>query len=168
MDEKNDDVHILLNNLRIISCTSVGEYLGTTNDNNFYCRYSKNWWNTLTDALRMETWESTHRCLTDIYCHEIPKYITELMDTDDLFSISSEVYNINLLNSRLLKIADLRSYCKKALKGLKNLKSTYNTAYQTKEGGTYDNEFDTIIESYADIQISDLDKLIENLSSSVR
>ena len=148
-NEYNKDFYILLNNLRILSCTINSEYLATTNENNFYCRYSKNWWNTLSDLIRLETWNCTHTCILKIYCKEIPKYISELSTDKD---------------KNQMKIADLRSYCVKALVGLNNLKDTYNTTYQNNNGGVYDNEFDTIIQSYAKIQIATLNKLCEDIS----
>jgi len=154
-DKKRRNYSTLLNNLRILGCVEPGEYVGTIEAEDdrkgydLYCRYSSNWWNTLSDIVRLETWKCTHECLKSIYCLELNRYLNELDKEDDEY-----------------KIRDLKRVCENSVVGLKHLKNTYNIAYQTKEGGKYDEKFDTIIESYANIYIKLLDDMLDSYSSS--
>ncbi len=160
MDEKKEiDYSSLLNNLRIIGGISNGEFVGTiiNNDGEYdiYCRYSGGWWKTLSDTIRLEKWNSTCKCLKKIYCNDLPIYIGYLrMESVNLDDIHLD---------RKWKIHDLIRLCKMSLKGLNNLKKTFNIAYQTKKGGLYDPVFDTIIKSYAEIQI----KYLKNIEKKM-
>lgn len=134
----------LLTNLRILGCIETDDFIGTLGSKDIYCRYSNNWWNTLSSAVRLETWNCTYECLQKIYVFDIPEYIDYLLDKDDMH-----------------KIKDLYRCCQLALKGIEKLKSTYSYKYQTINGGTYDQNFDTIIESYANIHITKLKEIID-------
>ena len=134
----------LLSNLRILSCIEGGDYVSIDSSGNIYCRWSANWWNTITSAVRLETWNQTYVCLQRIYCTEMPDYINKLKEQSDAE----------------YKLLDLRLCAKKALVGLKLLKNVYSYAYQTKSGGQYDSNFDTLIDSYALIQLKHMKKLI--------
>ncbi len=143
--KKNTEYDSLLTSLRILSCVDPGDFIGTDSNNNIYCRYSSNWWNTLTDLVRLETWECTHEVLKKIYCIELPEYINY----------------VNLLQlGREHTLQDIKLVCKNALKGVHKLRDTYNIAYQTKSGGKYDEIFDTIINSYAKIHIKNIDDIL--------
>jgi len=154
MAEKNNSYSALLNNLRILGCVEPGEYVGTIEADDdrkgydLYCRYSNNWWNTLSDIVRLETWKCTHECLKSIYCIELNQYVNVLDKEEDEY-----------------KIKDLKRVCERSVEGLKNLKQTYNIAYQTKSGGKYDEKFDTIIESYAKIYIKLLGDMLSDSDS---
>jgi len=132
-DEKLNYID-LLTSTRVIGCIQPGDFIGTNSSGDIYCRYSSNWWNTLSDIVRLETWECTHEALKKIYCFGLPEYIKHVD---------------HLENGRSFAIDDLKNLCKNSLKGLNNLKNTYNIAYQTKTGGKYDDIFDTLINSYA-------------------
>ena len=142
----NKEYCSLLTNLRILACTEYGEYIGTTSEKKIYCRYSSNWWNTLSDIIRLETWNCTYECLEKIYCFDIPEYINYLQ------SRPHEEY----------KLKDLHRCIELSIKGLKNLKNTYSYTYQSDTKGKYDKQFDTIIESYAEIHIKNIDDILES------
>ncbi len=131
----------LLTSLRILGCIEPGEFVGTNSEKNIYCRYSSNWWNTLSDLIRLETWNCTHQSLKKIYCFGLPEYIK--YSADNKYALE-----------------DLKRICQNALKGVSRLKDTYNIAYQTQSGGKYDEVFDTLINSYAKIHIKYIDDLI--------
>lgn len=135
----------LLNNLRILSCIEQGEYISIDKDNNIYCRWGASWWNTITSAVRLETFNQTYECLKHIYCIKLPEYILLAESIKDSDYVCD----------------DLIRNCKRALVGLKKLKNVYSYAYQTKSGGVYDAQFDTLIESYAKLQIKQLKRLMK-------
>lgn len=135
----------LLNNLRILSCVEPGEYISIDSDNNIYCRWGASWWNTVTSAMRLETFNQTYECLKEIYCVKLPEYIL----------IAESVKDSDYVCDDLLR------NCKRALVGLERLKNVYSYAYQTKNGGTYDSNFDTLIESFAKLQIKQLKRLMK-------
>lgn len=135
----------LLNNLRMLDGVEAGDYVSINSDGNIYCRWSTNWWNTITSAVRLETWNQTYECLTKVYCKLMPDYIEILKDRED----GEE------------RMTDLRERAKRAIHGLKHLKNVYSYAYQTKSGGAYDQQFDTLIDSYALLQIKYMKKILK-------
>lgn len=135
----------LLNNLRILSCIEQGEYISIDSDNNIYCRWGASWWNTITSAIRLETWNQTYECLKEIYCVKLPEYILLAESVKDSDYVCD----------------DLLRNCQRALVGLKKLKNVYSYAYQTKSGGQYDSNFDTLIDSFAKLQIKQLKRLMK-------
>lgn len=150
--EETKAYNYLLNNLRILGCVEPGEYIGTLEAEDerkgydIYCRYSGNWWNTLSDIVRLETWNCTYDCLKSIYCMELPEYVS---------TIKGDLY----------KAQDLKRVCTQALVGLKHLKTTYNITYQSNTGGQYDEKFDTIIDSYATLYIKVVNDIIDDCKS---
>lgn len=144
MDEQKS-FDSLLTSLRILGCMEGGDFIGTDNEKNIYCRYSSNWWNTLSDLVRFETWTCTHDALKKIYCFDLPEYIKHANQLGE---------------GREYIFKDLKMVCEHALKGVGRLKDTYNIRYQTNTGGKYDEVFDTLIESYAKIHISHIDALM--------
>lgn len=135
----------MFNNLRILSCLEPGDYISVDSDNNIYCRWSASWWNTLTSTLKMETWTQTYDCLKDIYCVKLPTYIKK----------------VDAENEKDYQLEDLLRVCRNGLTGLKKLKQVYNYSYQSKSGGVYDANFDTLIDSFAVIQIKQIKRLIK-------
>ena len=151
MDEQKS-FDSLLTSLRILGCIEGGDFIGTDNEKNIYCRYSANWWNTLSDLVRFETWNCTHEALKKIYCFDLPEYIKYADQTN---------------NGRNYVFKDLKLVCENALKGVDKLKDTYNIAYQTSSGGKYDEIFDTLINSYAKIHIKHIDDLASQKEKKV-
>lgn len=136
----------LLTSLRILGCVEPGDFIGTDNDKNLYCRYSNNWWNTLSDLVRFETWSCTHEALKKIYVFDLPHYIK---------------YVVQLEEGKKYILDDVRRVCEDALVGMDRLKQTYNIAYQTKTAGKYDEIFDTLIDSYAKIHLKSIKNLLK-------
>lgn len=127
----------LMSNLRILGNLNRSDFLGTgINENNFYCIWSNSWWNTLDKDQKIKTFKSTYNILQDIYNIELPDYIYHAKSIEDK--------NNYLLN-------DIKNINRKALSGLRKLKDTYNIAFQTKNGGMYDNLFDELIKTGMDL-----------------
>ena len=150
MSKNFDD---LLYNLRVLGMIEDGEYISCDSKNNIESRWSSSWWNTLTSSLKFETFEQTYDCLKNVYCISMPDYLIDITEFDE---------KGNLLHACELKLSDLLKVLELSRNGVVKLKNIYQKSYPTtsssrptddKSEGKYDDKFNTIIESYIDIDI---------------
>ena len=130
----------LLTNLRIVGALELSEYIYVKLDYNIKWRYSNSFINCCSNPL--QTWGYTHNCLKKIYCEDLPQYIADLYLLDP--------------TNKTYKLTDLLSVLTQSIKGLEQLKQTYQMAYKK----IYDEKFDTLIDSYAKIQLQQVKDLI--------
>ena len=128
----------LLTNLRIVGALELSEYIYVKLDYNIRWRYSNSCIQFILNPL--QTWGYTHNCLKKIYCEDLPKYI----------------FDLDLGENKTYKLTDLLHCLTQSIAGLEKLKQTYQMDYKN----IYDEKFDTLIESYAKIQLQQVKDLI--------
>lgn len=143
----------LLTNLRILGALELSEYIYIKLDYNIKWRYSNSFINSCLNPL--QTWGYTHDCLKKIYCKDVPSYITYLSDLSDSSDPDGSLRTYDL-NYTKYHLQDLLHCLTQSIKGLEKLKQTYQLAYKN----IYDEKFDTLIESYAKIQLEQIKDII--------
>lgn len=128
-------------NLRLIATLQKRQYLSTNARYDITGVYSESLYNFIASALTMETWRYTKKTLHKIYVIEVPLLIEKFFNSD-----MSDIKGVE-------KLCDL---LRKSLKGLKNLKYSYE---YNKE---YDCYISTIIEDYCEVQIWKLSDYMNN------
>ncbi len=126
----------VLRSLRVISNLTSNEYL-STNNKNIVGTFRSGYVSNMFALLYCETYSYTRQALRKLYCEDIPEYT-------------------NTIKADKEKLTDLQQCIKNSINGLFQLKLTYKNAGYLDTAA----EFDTIIDSFAMVEIKKIGLLL--------